>query len=251
LQGTGIGPALRKARLLQGKSIEEASRETRIRADYLHALERERFEALLGEVYVRGCLRSYSSYLGVDADKVLTIYNRHFGAPSLSLADPPLPTRAGPTGAGRGHPHIPEAVRRHPSWTVLAVAAVIVLGVFAASGLLSRSRSAPPPATLGQRPGAGAQAGGVTLAIRAIEAVDVEVRTDGQAAQQFSLRPEETRTFQGASTITVQLSRGGVAELIVDGRSTGTPGRPSQPYQKTFGPQPPSGSGSPPSPSGH
>src|SRR2546429_6493907 len=49
---TGIGPALRKARLTRGKSIEEASRETRIRAEYLQALERETFESMLGAVYV-------------------------------------------------------------------------------------------------------------------------------------------------------------------------------------------------------
>src|SRR5207245_11307959 len=48
--GTGIGPALRRARLLRGKSIEEASRETRIRAEYLQALERETFDAVLGDV---------------------------------------------------------------------------------------------------------------------------------------------------------------------------------------------------------
>src|SRR5437899_1645495 len=55
----GIGPALRKARLLRSKSIEEASRETHIRAEYLHALEHEQFDALLGDVYVRAFLRSY------------------------------------------------------------------------------------------------------------------------------------------------------------------------------------------------
>ena len=52
VNATGIGPVLRKARLVRGKSIEEASRETRIRAEYLQALERERFENLLGDVYV-------------------------------------------------------------------------------------------------------------------------------------------------------------------------------------------------------
>ena len=75
VQGIGIGPALRKARLLRGKSLEEASRETRIRAEYLQALERESFDRMLGDVYVRGMLRSYSSYLGLDPTKVVTVYN--------------------------------------------------------------------------------------------------------------------------------------------------------------------------------
>src|SRR6266571_9253452 len=95
VQGTGIGPALRKARLLRGKSIEEASRETRIRPDYLSALEREQFDALLGDVYVRGFLRSYSTYLGLDSDKVLTVYNRAFGPAQTLLAEPPAAPKRG------------------------------------------------------------------------------------------------------------------------------------------------------------
>ncbi len=64
----GVGPALRKARLSGRKSLEEASRETRIRLEYLEALERETFSELGGEVYVRGCLRTYAAYLGLSPD---------------------------------------------------------------------------------------------------------------------------------------------------------------------------------------
>jgi cytoskeleton protein RodZ len=72
---TGIGPALREARESLGKSLEEASRDTKIKVDHLQALERESFETLGGDVYVRGTLRSYSSYLGLDPDKVLSAYS--------------------------------------------------------------------------------------------------------------------------------------------------------------------------------
>ena len=110
VQATGIGPALRRARLSRGKSIEEASRETRIRPDYLQALERERFEALIGDVYVRGFLRSYSTYLGLNPDQVLTVYNRHFGPPRPTLPEAPV----GPVRSHRGAPpHLPQALRRH------------------------------------------------------------------------------------------------------------------------------------------
>src|SRR2546423_4099674 len=98
VQRTGIGQALRKARVERGKSIEEASRETRIRAEYLHALERERFDVLPGDVYVRGFLRSYSNYLGLDPDKVLA---RVAGAP------PGHRDGSGP-GAFRDVPTVPD-----------------------------------------------------------------------------------------------------------------------------------------------
>src|SRR2546425_3806141 len=137
--GTGIGPALRRARLTRGKSIEEASRETRIRAEYLQALERETFESMLGAVYVRGFLRSYSTYLGLDADKVLTVYNRHFGGPRPTL---PEPVAAPPRRERIVHPHLPDAMRHHPSWTFLIGVALLALAVFSAAGLL-RSRIGP------------------------------------------------------------------------------------------------------------
>jgi cytoskeleton protein RodZ len=239
---TGIGPALRNARLLRGKSIEEASRETRIKADYLHALERERFEALLGDVYVRGCLRSYSSYLGIDADHVLTIYSGRFGAPSPTVTDGPLPAGDGDRAHG-----LPELVRHHPSWSVLAVVAVLVLAVFAGMGLLSRSRSAPPPAPIGHSPAAGGTGTfKVTLVVHARAAVDVIVRADGALqAGRFSLRPDETRTFQAETSIVLQLSKGGAAELTVNGHRLGHPGKAASPYSATYGPNSPGGSPSP------
>ena len=62
MQGTetGIGRALRRAREHRGKSLEQASRDTKLRADYLEAMEREWFEPLGSDVYVRGFLKSYS-----------------------------------------------------------------------------------------------------------------------------------------------------------------------------------------------
>src|SRR5216110_1654397 len=126
VRGTGIGPALRQARLARGKSIEEASRETRIRPEYLQALERERFEALIGDVYVRGFLRSYSTYLGLDPDHVLSVYNRHFGPPKPMVPEAPAaPVRSHLSA----HPHLPNLRRHPPSWAFLIAVALAALAV--------------------------------------------------------------------------------------------------------------------------
>src|SRR5207248_1278222 len=118
VSGTGIGSTLRKARLLRGKTIAEASRETLIRADYLQALERERFEALLGDVYVRGFLRSYSTYLGLDPDGVLRLYSRRFGGAKASLVkQPAAAVVASPsTRSSLPHLHLPHLTRHHLTW---------------------------------------------------------------------------------------------------------------------------------------
>ena len=62
---TGVGSALRRAREVRGLSLDEAARDTRLRVEQLDALEREDFDVLPGEVYVRASLRTYANYLGL------------------------------------------------------------------------------------------------------------------------------------------------------------------------------------------
>ncbi|HEY7514717.1 MAG TPA: helix-turn-helix domain-containing protein, partial [Vicinamibacteria bacterium] len=50
----GLGSALRKARERRGVTLDAASRDTKLSVEHLRALEAEDFDALLGDVYVRG-----------------------------------------------------------------------------------------------------------------------------------------------------------------------------------------------------
>ncbi len=128
----GIGKALRTARLLRRKTIEEASRETRMRREHLVALETERFEVLSADVYVRGALRSYSGYVGLDPNRVLKVYSRHFGPPKPML--PPPPGMPSPDPSAQ-----PQAAlfRSSPTWAFMIGVALLVLAVLATLGLLS------------------------------------------------------------------------------------------------------------------
>ena len=129
----GIGRALRKARRLRRKTLEEASRETHIPRHTLSELEREDFEALGADVYARGALRSYSSYLGLNADRVLKLYAERFGPPRGSL---PEPVAQPATGALEPVEH-PMLFRAAPTWAFLIAVALLVLAVLATLGVLS------------------------------------------------------------------------------------------------------------------
>lgn len=235
MQSTGIGTALRKARLLRGKSLEEASRETHIRTEYLQALERERFDGLLGDVYVRGFLRSYSTYLGIDPDRILTTYNREFGGLRPILPEqPPGPVKV------QAHPlpgHLREMVRHHPSWTVLAVVTFLVIAMLAAVGLLSKSKSSPPPESLGRTPTPPPSSATVTVNVQATADVAVVVTIDGASPRRFTLHRGEGRSFVGASRVDLTFDRGGAAKIQVNGRALGSPGSPTAEFSASFGPQ--------------
>lgn len=69
-----IGERLEEARKRKGISIREAAEATKIRSDYLHRFEGNQFDIDLAEIYVRGFLRSYSTYLNLPADKIINDY---------------------------------------------------------------------------------------------------------------------------------------------------------------------------------
>jgi cytoskeletal protein RodZ len=235
VQRTGIGPALKQARLLIGKSIEEASRETRIRPEYIDALEAERYESLIGDPYVRGFLRSYSTYLGLDPDKVVTYYNRSFGQPR-----PALPDQApGPVRSRRGTPpHLVDVVRHHPSWAFLVLVAILALVVFGAAGLLSRSPAVPPVAKASGPSSLAVLPPSVVVTLTAQHEVQAEVRVDGANALPGGvIRRGQGLSFKGTSQVMIRLAQGGVVQITVNGHSLGTPGEAGVPYARSFGPQ--------------
>ena len=61
-----IGNSLREARVRQGFEYPQIELATKIRAKYIHALEDEQFEMLPAHTYVKGFLRTYAEFLGLD-----------------------------------------------------------------------------------------------------------------------------------------------------------------------------------------
>jgi cytoskeleton protein RodZ len=91
---TAIGQSLRDARTARNLSLEQAAQDTRISIRFLEALEEEDFTALPAPVYVRGFLRSYANYLGIDPQPLVEGLraNEENGAAHRRSADPFQPS---------------------------------------------------------------------------------------------------------------------------------------------------------------
>ena len=227
--GTGIGPALRKARLARRKTIEEASRDTRIRAEYLQALEREAFTSLRGDVYVRGFLRSYSSYLGLNPDKVVGVYVRATGRKPES-PEPPRPASSNRRPL--------KSLYRRPNWTLAVGLALIVLAGAGAAGLLSQGGSVPPAGSPPATPGAAlAGTDGVTVRLHALQPVQAVVYVDGDKVFAGQMRQGGERFFAGSNLVRVVLARGRTVDLTVNGVDVPMPGDHNQRFSATYLPQ--------------
>jgi len=73
------GIILRRARLERGIDLDELSHITRISLTTLNNLERDNFDELPAEVFVRGFLRNVARELKVDSGLVIQAYEEHTG----------------------------------------------------------------------------------------------------------------------------------------------------------------------------
>ncbi len=152
-----IGQRLRAARDALGLSLTVAEEETRIRKKYLAALETgERDELPANEVYVKGFIRTYGNYLGMDGDVLVNDYKqaqRPQTTPQERLpADTVAATR---TTSHPGEPRTRPSrrpARERPAgrspvlvWGIGVVVALVGLAVMVL--LWAPGDSAPPPAT--------------------------------------------------------------------------------------------------------
>jgi cytoskeletal protein RodZ len=236
---TGIGPALREARHSLGKSLEEASRDTKIKPDYLQALERESFDTLREDVYVRGFLRSYSAYLGLDPEKVMSAYagtrrSTFMAEDSEEPEDAPPPKQSRPI----------RKLHRRANWKLAFAVAAVLLVVFGVSGVLSRNQSTPDvdaapkvEASASATPPAAAAADLAYVYLKAKKPVDAVVIADGARMFEGVLKPRKPQQFTAQTVVRVWFSRGGVVQTTVNGHDLGLPGNQQQRYEASFTPQ--------------
>lgn len=79
------GELLKKTRQEKYLDFDTISRETSITRNYLEALESESETAFPGDTYLKGFLKSYAEYLGLDTDRVMQLYR------SKILQEAPVP----------------------------------------------------------------------------------------------------------------------------------------------------------------
>lgn len=73
-----IGEQFAQERKNKGLTITEVSKATKIREDFLRAIERGDFKALPGSSYAYGFVRNYAKYLGLPVEKSLALFRREY-----------------------------------------------------------------------------------------------------------------------------------------------------------------------------
>ena len=60
--------------MAKGISLEAAEESTKIRRKYLEAMENDNFDVLPGKVYVKGFIKNYATFLGLNGNSMVSAY---------------------------------------------------------------------------------------------------------------------------------------------------------------------------------
>src|SRR3954454_22480592 len=114
-----FGDTLRQARAHKGVTLKEAEQATRLSRHHLLALEEEKFDELPALIYQRGFVRNYATYLDLDPNKLLSMFeSARGGSPDDSPLVVPSPT-----------PEVPS--HWAPNFAIIAFLVVMSAVVFA------------------------------------------------------------------------------------------------------------------------
>jgi cytoskeleton protein RodZ len=234
-----IGTSLREARLRQGIELPRVEADTKIRSKYLRALEEERFDVLPAETYVKGFLRTYAEYLGLDGQLYVDEFNTRFTRADEPFVPPSTPQRIRPR-------------RMESNFIIAALAGIVAVTILVVvawrvgsnetstpGSLIGAQTSGETPATTGETtpppapptPPATAQA---SLAKLVLSARDgdcwVQVRAGsvrGRLIYEGTLQQGQTQRFVRWKRLWLELGAPSNLAARLNGRSVDFPQQPS------------------------
>lgn len=243
-----MGAYLRGARRRRRISIERASEDTKIRADFLMRMESDEFD-FLAPAYVRGFLKSYALYLRADPDPLLREFERRYAV-----------TRVDPTEyLVRERKKMPKERNPRSRWIVAASSAAAVLVILALVGI-SQGGGNDPAGGVDDKPSPTAVASatpspsltptpdpsesvspgpdddgevvvndGLQVKLVAARAECwVEVTADGEVVFSDTLAIGEEQKFTAESDMSIIFGFAPGVDLYVNGQNFGAPGGPDQ-----------------------
>ena len=119
-----LGERLQEARQRLGVTVREAADVTKIRGDFLQAMEANQFESIpLADVYKRGFVKIYAKYLRLDEEKAVADFNAHH-----SVRASRRPLDLGPDAEEAESAPLPGGLRKDTLlWAVGGIAVVALL----------------------------------------------------------------------------------------------------------------------------
>lgn len=203
-----FGYYLQSIRLEKGISLEEVSKETRIRLENLLLIEKEDHENLPAQIFVKGFLRAYANAIGADDKEAVQRYEQRYASYEKVI------------NSEAALIHLRAGVWPNLKFVIAIIFCLIVLTVYSASDINNHSLSGEKTSYRGIKTKAGGtdqgvgsshanatvipthaeeQEGKLLLKISAVKDTWMKVIVDGQSPEKFSLSTGDRLEFEALS----------------------------------------------------
>lgn len=243
-----VGELLRSEREKKGLAIKDAERATSIRALYLSAIEEGKYSVVPGEVYLKGFIRNYANYLGLDGQQMVDLYRQQ----QQPVAAPP--TSKDPSSAAKQQESKPEQQPTDEPGSSLkwlgvgAVVVAIAAGAFwfsqspAPAPIQQQQQQAvpvpvpgqpvtPPAAVVPQSP---ATAKPVVINAKYTAECWTLVTADGKEVYEGTAKAGDNLSWEADKTIVIKVGNAGGIDIVYDGQPVGKLGDKGDVVTKTF-----------------
>ena len=233
-----VGTLLREARLAKGISLSEAEHGTSIRARYLEALEKDEYDKTPGEVFMKGMLRNYGTYLGLNGPELVQLYKeRAAGATKEAVKSSGIREvdkvqlniqlkNPRDIGSGTGRMELPSLPKVDMKQVIAGVGVLLVLlgGYFAIPKAMDYFKNMPQPIAQETKQNVKQAKPAVALdkvqvAMEATGDCWLEVQADGKEIFAGMMRAKDKQTFEAKDKLIVKYGNIGVMKLEVNGEA--------------------------------
>ncbi len=219
------GEYLRKIRETSGYTVEDVANATKINPHYIEAIEKEEFSKLPADIFVKGFLRSYIEFLGIEnGDDVVQEF---IAARNASKPAQGRPSVTPPFEGSKASPL--RAYRTKIIISASLITILFLLGVIffipgrekvptRSSDNINMERASPPargitPADINKDSRVGTPFK-FTIVVKEMTWIRADI--DGHAIKDVILRPGDRVTWKGLKRVTMTIGNaGGIEEIKV------------------------------------
>lgn len=238
-----VGQILRAERERQTLTIKDVEHATSIRALYISSIEEDNYKVVPGEVYLKGFIRNYANYLGLDGTELVNMYRES----QVSVASP-VEVQPTPTSSAHISNMNPVALLSPKLVaTVIVFVAAIGIGFWAYGGQNKPStpienkapqtvdpiqQSAQTP-VIPEKP---ANAKPVYVQVKFSEECWTLATADGKEIYEGIPKINESFTWEAQNTLVIRAGNAGAIDVTFNGQPQGKLGTKGEVLTKTFTP---------------
>jgi cytoskeletal protein RodZ len=237
-----LGEILRSEREKKGLSVKEIEVATSIRTIYISAIEEGNYSIIPGEVYLKGFIRNYSNFLGLDGQQFVDLYRQSQNSTSSTEE----------IVSNANSPSVEQSIKKtnhfNIKWLAISLLAICVVGgtwwfldspksmqepkvdtqvqptpVIPSQAIKEQSTIPSTPATKS-----------VTIIAKYTDQCWTSVTADHKMIYEGIPQAGETLTWTAEQNITIKAGNAGGVDIVYNGQSLGKLGTKGEVIVKTF-----------------